>query len=700
MLKAIVNIIVLCVLSCNVFGQVTFKKFINTTGNVSALRTIDGRHTPDGGYITTGTGTFAGVDKPFIIKSNCKGAFEWGKSFGNNSTWSNIFNKVIVTADSGYLMLNNVGTFQAYNILLVKINKDGSTAWRKIINNGLGNDMGQSVKQTADGGYIICGATSSYGADAGSASYTDAYIIKLTAQGNIAWSKTLGNAATIDDAKDIIQTIDGGYAFIGSYIHQACFQVVLCKLDSVGNVQFVKCYGDTLSRNNGYVIQQTSNGNFLLFASTTLAEPGNFNGDVDHWLINTNANGDTLWSKVFHGSNNDGSDNSLSMCIVNNKIVCGTETMSYPSTGFTPNKQVSYMFDANGQALQVTGYNTTGSQYPRIHPAYDGGYTLCGFTTNFSNVNFRTNIFKLDSNLNSGCTQNNLLSLIKYEAISFNATTPTFTTSSGGTISNSSLEASFTFSDTTLCESYPVIVAGFTTSNYCLGDSVQLTSTASGATSYTYIWQAGDTMVTNNTQVYNTYTSAGTYTITQIASNGCDATIATQVIIINAPPPINIVASDSMPSQGQVVTLSTQPIGSNLLWSTNSQANTIDVSTSGVYWVSAMVNGCQVGDSITINFSTQSDSGYIWFPTAFVPDGVAPNNLLKYYTSNNYSLKSLQVFTRWGLKVFDTKNENEYWDGKYLGTLVDVDTYYILAQFTNTINNKIVYYKGNCVLIK
>jgi hypothetical protein len=47
--------------------------------------------------------------------------------------------------------------------------------------------MGSSLIQTSDGGYAIAGETYSFGAGE-----ADVYVVKLDANGNLQWTKTIG----------------------------------------------------------------------------------------------------------------------------------------------------------------------------------------------------------------------------------------------------------------------------------------------------------------------------------------------------------------------------------------------------------------------------------------------------------------------------------------------------------------------------
>lgn len=108
---------------------------------------------------------------------------EWGGTFGGSSL---DFGEVVrQTADGGYIIAGATSSCGAgsYDVYLIKTDASGNKEWEKAIG-GSSSDFAYSVEQTTDGGYIIAGATDSHGAGGG-----DVYLVKVSPLINIPVGK-------------------------------------------------------------------------------------------------------------------------------------------------------------------------------------------------------------------------------------------------------------------------------------------------------------------------------------------------------------------------------------------------------------------------------------------------------------------------------------------------------------------------------
>jgi len=249
----------------------------------------------DTGYIISG-GTYSfggGGDDVYLLKTNASGDTLWTRTYGGAS--HDYGSSVRQTSDGGYII---AGTTFSYgsgsgDVYLLKTNATGDTLWTRTYG-GTNEENGISVQQTSDSGYVIAGFTCSFGAG----SY-DAYLIKTNASGDTLWTKTYGGTG-LDVGYSVQQTTDGGFIIAGSTNSFGNGdQVYLIKTNASGDTLWTKTYGGT-SLDYGQSVQQTSGGGYIIAGATWSS------GDSSQtYLIKTNASGDTLWTRTYGGANPD-----------------------------------------------------------------------------------------------------------------------------------------------------------------------------------------------------------------------------------------------------------------------------------------------------------------------------------------------------------------------------------------------------------
>jgi hypothetical protein len=335
------------------------------------------QQTTDGGYIICGsTRSYgAGGEDILLIKTDAVGNKLWDKTFGGKT--DDLGNSVQQTTDGGYIICGTTGSYYGVgnaDVCLIKTDAVGNKLWDKTFG-GSGFDGGNSVQQTTDGGYIVCGTTDSYG-DGGE----DIWLIKTDADGNKLWDKTFGGKK--DDAGNSVQqTTDGGYIICGytsSYGAVISSAVLLIKTDANGNKLWDKTFGGS-GFDRGNSVQQTTDGGYIVCGYTGSYEAGG----EDIWLIKTDADGNKIWDNTF-GFRKYDYGNSVQQTQDGGYIICGY-IISRWQEEFSISKLLLIKTDAKGKKLwDKTFGSTIGYTHGfSVQQTTDGGYIVCGYTSSF-----------------------------------------------------------------------------------------------------------------------------------------------------------------------------------------------------------------------------------------------------------------------------------------------------------------------------
>lgn len=246
----------------------------------------------DGGYIIVGpTTSYWGSVQVYMIKTDGRGDTLWTKTYGG---WGqDVGNSVRQTTDGAYIVAGWTSSFgSATQVYLIKTDSNGDTLWAKTYGGGH-LEYGTSVQQTSDGGYIIAGGTKSYGAGE-----YDVYLIKTDSTGGVQWTRTYGGIRD-DPGYWVERTSDGGYIVTGYTESFAPHRgVYLLKTDSEGDTLWTRVYYPWYSDwNHGFCCQQTEDGGYIVSGYSV----DNTTGNCYFSLIKTDPEGDTLWTRTYGG---------------------------------------------------------------------------------------------------------------------------------------------------------------------------------------------------------------------------------------------------------------------------------------------------------------------------------------------------------------------------------------------------------------
>ena len=132
--------------------------------------------------------------------------------------------------------------------------------------------------------------------------FTCFFLFGHTVRAQVTFQKTFGGINT-DYAYTVQQTFDEGYAIAGYTLSfgQGSRDVYLIRTDTDGNTLWTKTYGGA-NTDYAWTLQQTADSGFIIGAHS-----GSFGaGGHDVYLIKCDQNGEVLWTRVYGGTSADG----------------------------------------------------------------------------------------------------------------------------------------------------------------------------------------------------------------------------------------------------------------------------------------------------------------------------------------------------------------------------------------------------------
>jgi len=262
---------------CGEYGGFIALK-MDTLGNIIWSRCYGGSefsvahaviNTSEGGFILVGetysndgnvTGAHGDADC-WVVKLDAGGNLEWEQAFGGSDYDSG--NEIIELTDGGYTVvcrstsfdvdvIGHQGVGSNYDAWVFTLSPTGELLWSKCFG-GSEDDAGYGIVQDSDGNLIITGNSFSSDGDVPeNKGSTDVWVFKVDLSGEMIWSFTYGGSDS--DTGYCISTAGENYYIAGSTassdydisgFHGGNGDCIVMKLDTEGNISYLKCYGGT-----------------------------------------------------------------------------------------------------------------------------------------------------------------------------------------------------------------------------------------------------------------------------------------------------------------------------------------------------------------------------------------------------------------------------------------------------------------------
>jgi len=381
-------LISLCFLiSTALSAQITFQKTYGGEYYESATCMV--KH-PEGGFLIIGnTMSYGGhYQDIYALRVNQLGEIMWTKTYGGPG--SNKGNAVCVTNDSGFIITGHSYILNDDDIFVVRTDKNGDTLWTKLYGDTGRYDIGNSIHQTVDGGFLIGGLS-------GNNNQSNGILLRINSQGDKLWSRKFGTII-----RSVSCTNNDEYIAYGDIVDFfGVSDLFWIKTNSLGFVIGSKEYGGS-GQDQAHFMSQNPDSGFILGSNST-----SFQGSM--LALRVDANGDTLWTKTYDGDIDTSIYfQSISPSNDGGFIITGrAEYFDHATWAFT-SKVLLVRTDSMGEVLWSKIYG--GANYSSgmcLMQNPDSGYIISGHSNSFSFFD-DCYLIRTDINGNSFCNEKNL----------------------------------------------------------------------------------------------------------------------------------------------------------------------------------------------------------------------------------------------------------------------------------------------------
>lgn len=229
-----------------------------------------------------------------------------------------------------------------------------------------------------------------------------------------------------------------------------------------------------------------------------------------------------------------------------------------------------------------------------------------------------------------------------------------------------------------------------------------------------YIWDFGDSKISSDINPLHTFEKPGIYTIQLIAidSNTCNNTdTATKNLIVKKKSKADFeIKTFECTSKIEIINKSNSHKTSD--WDfgdgndfAGENPRFHEYKSPGTYKIQLITDKLELcPDSMLLNIEINgTPEDKIKLVNVFTPDGDGKNDCFHFGGGlNECSEIELTIFDRWGLKVFETKDFNECWNGKILnkGKQCPEGTYFYILKYKGKLPQMNKYTEGTVTLIR
>lgn len=276
----------------------------------------------DGARNVIVVGTVLGTGSAYdivVLKYSPAGDSIWAQTIAGSGTSKEIAVAAAIDARGAVYLTGTTGSYPDYNILTVKLNPDGSEAWRASYQGPAGNTDSPTALALDDSGNVYV-----TGYEKNAANVEDYVTIKYDASGGQVWRQNYDGGAA-DVSRAIALGADGAVYVVGSSLQGGNIDDILTvKYSANGTQEWANFYGSDSTPELGVGVTADNSGVYVVAQGTTRPLPAPYKMIVLKYA----PNGSQLWTKSYTGANRGVEPVGV---VVNSSGLYVTGTVTQPS---------------------------------------------------------------------------------------------------------------------------------------------------------------------------------------------------------------------------------------------------------------------------------------------------------------------------------------------------------------------------------
>ena len=278
--------------------------------------------------------------------------------------------------DGGYIVIGTSTTGAGdTDIALIRTDHYGNEQW-SVYFGGTGDDEGNSIQLTEDGGFILVGSWFD-----NLAGTTDLYLIKTNAQGNLQWEKKI--VKTGNQVGNSVLELSGGYIMTGKSDQYGNDDIIAVRTTTTGDIfeddnSWYATRGYGISDVGNQIIKVPNENEFIVIGTTSLEDLGE--GLLNSNIITIHITGNGVgWSNVIFGGSGNDLGEAIQHVQDNEYIMAGTLDDGPNSKMFIHKLKLVNEDILKSWSTPATFIETTGkSSGKSVQVIPDGGFAVLG----------------------------------------------------------------------------------------------------------------------------------------------------------------------------------------------------------------------------------------------------------------------------------------------------------------------------------